>query len=513
MSNLENIKKILDSDAGLIIEDMSQPDAKKVVDNRFSLIKQSVNLAENKDDNFYAELIKLIANYVDQLYDKKVEDFPSIVLDENGEIAEQDYDELNSSDMFNLTKANQELSEKLFGYVCSILESNKDVKLDIETLKRLLNRNPKLFTLSVEESYLYRTFDYKKLIKIISENQTLEKSNISIDDVYQLLLDTCQINNDDVFGSLVKPEQFNQNHQKIDEILMWCNAKAFVEITNIIRQNFDKNFDRFRIAKKRNKNKFCEWLIVELLHYHADKDDCNLIHQILTDSEIEIDYDLYSADYFGQTDLKSIIALSGNKTIIKDLLSKEQNIQNYYGHGDRGIQLYILYAIVGDYEKAIANFEETYNFKHDLYDEDKNWDRSGYAYGGWGYEDSLARFIDSMCDSFKEDSVDYQMIINLISRVINSENVKYINLEETLTPIQDVLSANDFKLLVDALLAKHNSGNLGFLTVNDHEGMFTRYIICIASEDEVQKHLDAINKKEKNKVLTFNPTKKDDRKH
>lgn len=510
MSNLESIKKVLDSDAGLIVEDMLKPDDKKVVDNRFFLIKQNVELIENKDDDFYAELIKLIGNYIDQLYDKDVKDFPSIVLDETGERTTQDYDELNSSDMFNLTKANKELSEKLFEYICSILESNKDIKLDIETLKRLLNRNPKLFTLSVEKSYLYRTFDYKKLVKIINKNRTLEKANISIDEVYQLLLDTCQINNDDVFGSLVKPEQFSQNHQKIDEILTWCNAKAFVEITNIIRHNFDKNFDRFSIAKKRNKNKFCEWLIIELLHFHADKDDCNLIHQILTDSEIEIDYDLYSADYFGETDLKSIIALSGNKTIIKDLLSKEQNIQNYYRHGDRGIQLYILYAIVGDYEKAITNFEERYNFEYDLDDEDKNWDRSGYAYGGWGYEDSLARFIDSMCNSFKEDSVDYPMIINLISRVINSKNVKYINLEVTLTPIQEVLSADDFKLLVDSLLAKHNYGNLGFLTVNDHEGMFTRYIISIDNEDEVQKHLDAINKKEKNKVLTFNPTKRDD---
>lgn len=501
MNNLESIKKILNSDAGLIVEDMSQPTDKKVIDNRIALIKQNIESIKNKDDNFYAELIKLIGNYIDQLYDKKIKDFPSIVLDENGKTTTQDYDELNSSDIFNLTKSNKELSEKLFEYVCSILENNKDVKLDIETLKRLLNRNPKLFTFSVEECYLYRPFNYKKLVKIINENQTLEKSNISIDNVYQLLLDTCQINNNDVFGGLVKSEQFSQNHQKIDEILSWCNAKTFVEITNIIRQNFDNNFDRFSIAKKRNKNKFCELLIIELLHYHADKDDCNLIHQILTDSEIEIDYDLYSADYFGEKDLKSTIALSGNRTIIKDLLSKEQNIQNYYSYGDHGIQLYILYAVVGDYEKAITNFEEIYNFKHDLDDEDKNWDRSGYAYGGWGYEDSLARFIGNMCDSFKEDSVDYSMIINLISRVINSENVKYINLEETLTPIQEVLSTDDFKLLVDTLLEKHNSGNLGFLTVNDHEGMFTRYIISIANEDEVQNQLDILNKKEKNKVL------------
>ena len=511
MNILDNLKKVLESDAGLLIEDMSEPTVKKVVDNRLSLIKQNVNSVENKDDNFYAELIKLIANYIDQLYDKDINDFPSIVLDENGEIAEQDYDELNSSDMFNLTKANRELSEQLFDYVCNILESNKDIKLDTETLKRLLNRNPKLFSLSVEEDYLYRPFDFNRLTKIINENQTLEKSNIGIEEVYQLLLDTGQLNNDDVFGSLVKPDQFNQNHQKIDEVLTWCNAKAFVEITNIIRHNFNKDFDRFSIAKKRNKDKFCERLIIELLHWHTDKEDCDLIHQILTDSEIEIDYDLYSADYMGQTHLKSIIALSGNRTIIKDLLSKEQNIQNYYSHGDRGIQLYILYAIIGDYEKALVNFEENYNFKYDFDDEDNNWDRSGYAYGDWGYEDSLARLISSLCDSFKENSIDYSMIINIISRVINNKNIKYINLEETLAPIQEVLSDDDFKLLVDSLLEKYNTGSLGFLSVNDHEGMFTRYIIRIANEDEIQNDLNSLNIKEKNKNLIY--TKKDDKEH
>lgn len=511
MNNLEIIKKVLESDAGLVIEDISEPTVKKVIDNRLSLIKQNVNSSENKDDNFYAKLIKLIANFINQLYDKDVNDFPSIVLDENGEITEQDYDEINSSDMFKLTKANRELSKQLFDYVCSILESNNNITLDVETLKRLLNRNPKLFSLSVEKDYLYRTFDFNKLTKIINENQTLEKSKIDIEEVYQLLLDTCQLNNNDVFGSLVKPEQFKQNHQKIDEILTWCNAKTFAEITKIIKCKFDRDFDRFSIVKKRNKNKFCERLIIELLHWHADKEDCDLIHKILTDSEIEIDYNLYSADYTGQTDLKSIIALSGNRTIIKDLLSKEQNIQSYYSHGDHGIQLYILYAIIGDYEKALANFEKNYNFKYDLDDEDNNWDRSGYAYGSWGYKDSLARFFDSMCASFKEDSTDYSTIINLISCVMNNENVKYINLEETLTPIREVLSDDDFKLLVDALLRKHNSGNLGFLTVSDHDGMFTRYIISIANEDEIQNNLNDLNKKEKNKSLIH--TKKDDSKH
>ena len=83
---LEKIKKILDSDAGLI------NNKEKVVDNRFKLIKQNISLIENKDDDFYSELISLISNYIDKLYDSKIDDFPIIVFDENGERIPQEYD-------------------------------------------------------------------------------------------------------------------------------------------------------------------------------------------------------------------------------------------------------------------------------------------------------------------------------------------------------------------------------------------------------------------------------------
>ena len=109
MNYLETIKRILDSDAGLIIEDMSQSKNKKVIDNRLGLIKQIVNQADNKDDKFYTRLIKLISYYINQLYNEKVEDFPSIVYDGKFKKVEQKYDELNLNDMFNLKKANEEL--------------------------------------------------------------------------------------------------------------------------------------------------------------------------------------------------------------------------------------------------------------------------------------------------------------------------------------------------------------------------------------------------------------------
>lgn len=357
---LQKVKIILDSDAGLI------NNKQKVVDNRFGLIKQNIGLIENKDDNFYSKLISLISNYIDKLYDSKIDDFPIVVFDENGKRIPQEYDILDSRDMYKLIEANRNLSESLFKYVCEILKSNKDIKLDIDTLRKILNRNPKLFTLSVEQDYLYRNFDFKRLSRIMKSNDTLKKSNLKMDDIYQLLIDTCQLNNDDVFGSLVKPIDFQENHKKIDELLKCCNAKTFVQVTNIIRRNFDKDYDRLAILKQRKEKYFCERVLINMLKSHINESDSEFVHQILTDDDISIDYNHDWADYFGQTSLRELLAFSDNRTIIKDLLSKQDNIKNCYWHGDFKIQLYRLYAIIGDYKNALIYFNQNYNHAYDF---------------------------------------------------------------------------------------------------------------------------------------------------
>lgn len=511
MNYLNNIGIILESDPGLVIEDITKSTEKKVIDNRFNLIKQNIELINNKDVRFYTKLIKIISYYMDQLYDKNVEDFPSVVFDKNGEIDPQDYDEINSSDMFNLTCANKELSKELFEYVCNILEDKKNVKLDIDTLKCLLNRNPKPFDLSVEESYLYRPFDYKKLVNIIKENDTLKKSNINTDEIYQLLFDTSQLNNQDVFCGLVTPEQFNKNHQKIDKILSNCNAKSFGEITNIIRHNFDKNYDRLSFVKNRSKDKFGERLIIELLHLGVDEEDCNLIHSILIDSEIQIDYNRYYADYTGQTNLKSLIALSKKPIIIKDLLSKEQNVQNCYWHGESGIQLFRLYGIIGDYEKALTDFNDNYYYGGDYTEDfDDDFNRVGYTYGGWDYEDSVAEFVNDVCTSFNEQNTDYSVRKTLINNILNNDKVKYINLEETLSPIKKVLSDEDFKELLKNLFLKKHSGRLEFIVSEeiDDDSFLNQYVIRLANEKDIHNYLSSLSKS-KTKVLRLNSDKKD----
>lgn len=408
--------------------------------------------------------------------------------------------EFNSYNEIRFKRKNRDLAEQLFNYVCNILENNKNIKLDKETLKRLLNSNPTSLSSTIEEKYVARTFDFEKLSGIIRKNETIKKSNINIEEIYIILIETCQIYNEEVFVDLVTPEQYKENHKLIDEILPWCNAKVFIEVTNIIRQNYDKDFDRFSIIKRKNENKFCGKLIMELLNGHTNEETYDLIHQILSDSEIELDYNMYYCDYTGESDLKSIIALSENKTIIKDMMNKTTS-KSYYAHGEYGIELFIIYAIISEYEKALKEFEKKYKFESNLDDEDRNLDTNGYAYGRWGYEDSLAKFISKMCKSLQEDQKDNETIINLINQIINSENVKYINLEETLKPIQEIFSPEDFKLLIDAILEKHKLGKVKFLTISVHENMYTRYKISIANEEEIENQLRNLNKEEQTKKL------------
>lgn len=512
---LERVEAILKSEASLII--VNPADAKKISlrgnrvekkaeDNRFELLKQTIESMTNVDDKFYSKIIQIVATYINLLYDREI-DFGIVKVVNIADVfMESIY--FNDSDSFVLKSANRELAGQVFEYVCCILENNKDITLNFETFNGLLNRNPRLFTLTVEASFIDRPFDFVRLARIISKQQMLKKSNITIDEIYQLLIDTCQIDKEDVFRSLVDPDEYKRNHKKVDEFLMWCNARVFVVVTKIIKSYYDSSFDRFAIVKQRNKNHFCEQLIMELLSGHGESENYDLIHQILTDSDIKIDYETYYADYIGMSDLKSLIALSGNRLVIEDLLSDEGNIQDNYWHEEVHISSYMLYAIIGDYEKAIVEFESQYDSTCDLNDEDNNWDRSGFAYGGWQYQDSLAKFIENICISLKIDGIAYDEAVKLINRILNSSKIKYVNLKETLGPIQEIFSPEDFKLLLDNLFDRQKTGNLSFLKVEDYIDMFIRYRITLADENEIKKQLDHLSELAKGRSMTN--TKKED---
>lgn len=275
-----------------------------------------------------------------------------------------------------------------------------------------------------------------------------------------------------------------------------------MDITNIITRKLDENFDRLSIIKERKNGDFWERVIIQFLRCYLDAEEANFIHELLNDEERSIDYSLHFSDFAGQTSLRELMALSENETIIKDLLSKEENIHDYYGHGERMISLYMLYAIIGEYEQALNVFQKKYHYASGFTDDFVNgFNEDGYARGDFFYEDSLASFIEKICTSFNNKDIEYSTRVNIISRILNSENVKYINLEETLPLLKDALNDDDFSLLLDSFIEKYKSGKLGFIVVSELEEMYSRYDIRIASDEQVQEILSKFTKKQMSKVL------------
>lgn len=497
---MKNIKKILESDAGLISKKDGSNNI-EVVDNRLYLLNQEVQLRENKDNSFYENLVELLSDYMTTLYDGKYGEIPRVVFDKNGEKLDCDNRVLSDAEFTKLSIANKECADKLFNYIYAILKKEIDVKINIDTLTKLLNRNPKLFNLTAEKSYLYRSCNFEKMAKLLMENETLTKSNISEEEIYKLLIDTCQLDNEQVFKALVSKEQFKKVSEKIYAFLRKCNPKTFIDVTNIIIENYDPDFDRLAFIKQVSIPTYFENLIIELLRNCPRKQDFELIHQVLTDKNIKIDYGYDYSDYVGQFTLRDLIAFSKNKTIIKDLLSKKENIDLVYWRGEFRMDLYRLYAVTGEYEKALALFKEQYNYANDFSEDYNNgFDADGFAYGDFNYSDSLIEFVNDVCTSFKKETVDYETIKYIINEIINSENVKYINLEKILISLQSLLNEEDLNLLIESFVKKYNNKQLHFINVKEQDGIYGGYAIRISSAEEIQDILSQFSKIDENKL-------------
>ena len=63
-NELERVKTYLDSEVEMITTD-EEKQKRIIVDNRFELMINYINLIENKDEYFYSELVKLISIYID----------------------------------------------------------------------------------------------------------------------------------------------------------------------------------------------------------------------------------------------------------------------------------------------------------------------------------------------------------------------------------------------------------------------------------------------------------------
>ena len=217
MDYLEKIKDILESDAEVISNE-------DIIDNRMYLIKHYIDKINNIDDNFYIELIKLISNHINELCDEFT--YYKKTYDKKGNLINTNYN-IDNKIMYSLHSENKKFAKILFNYVCNILTNNKFIKLDKNTLKNLLNRRPKYSDLDLCH---YRPFDFEYLINIINENKLLEKASIDTDSLYQILLDTYQINNEYAFVNLISHEEFTKNKNKLNEILLCVKPEIFINI-------------------------------------------------------------------------------------------------------------------------------------------------------------------------------------------------------------------------------------------------------------------------------------------
>ena len=104
----EKIKTFLDSEAGLKIS-KNDTNEKCVVDNRFDLIKKCIDSTENKDDDFYSNLIELISIYID----KTIKEYESDIAG-FGRIAKMKFlTWINSKRKNRKTKQTKHLPEKV----------------------------------------------------------------------------------------------------------------------------------------------------------------------------------------------------------------------------------------------------------------------------------------------------------------------------------------------------------------------------------------------------------------
>lgn len=450
---LHQIKEILQSDASCEIKTQRKGnDLKttiKIEDNRFYNIRQLVKQIEQKNNKNYRKLIELISDYIGQIYDK--EDF------DNGTVCSNYYN-------YKQKKANDDFANQLFDYICKILKTNPDITLSIETLKKLLEQKSQLN--SDEE----RSLRFDKLAKILSTNKTLKKSGINTNEIYQILIQTSQLSNNEVFPFLITPEQFNEDHEQVDEFLKNCYAYDFIEVTDTIRACFDEKFDRLPFVLDNTKEHFAEDLIYYLSYWrHIKTDDFNIIHKLLSDKNRKIDFHRSFANMDDCPELYEVIMSYGDKTIIRDMLEhpNTKDIYNFNSFG-RSLKLCEICCYLGEYEKFLKELNK--NKGAEYLSEDKKVDyhlkQDNYITFNNYPQNLRTNYILEICDSLKSQNVDYNRIIHIISLIINDDNLNYFEPDRILPKLQELLSEEDFKDLLNVIVQKQKENKITLIRHN-----------------------------------------------
>ena len=542
---MEPIKQILDNQNVVVhLQDRKI----EIEDERINYLIRFID-SDKRNNAFYQQVIDELVREIDFLYQKEPPVFTGIVVDSqekalpdyksvcqnrwnvtspknqnllqdllmymspNSECTSQE-DQIEEA-IYTLekiqrqvTRSDRRLAENLFRYIGTILENYPDITLKKETITRLFNTNPELFPFSVDEIYDDRMLDYVSLAAIMNQNKTLEKSGFTTEDILKLLIDTYQVRNEKIWREFLTPEQLQTSHQTIDEFLSHCNAKMFVHISNIITRNFDANYDRYTLIKEHSKDNkaFPTAVLKELSHVAETEADYQLMKRLLTDDEIQIDWNLSHRDYFSETDinLKTDLALTRNPKILSILLQDSNRIHTYYSYDEAiYISLFEIYAILGDYEKSIQTFEEKFhdnqNYASYVDNPQKKLQKGIPIVIPPYFQDVFTQYIETLVKSFEDRKINETKRKEILSRVFNSKTITYINPAEVLEEIEPTLSKETFQELVTRLREREQNGEIRFVTREEY-GL--DQIIRTIKEDEVERVFSEFQPK---KTFTYTP--------
>ena len=544
---MEPIKQILDNQNVVVhLQDRKI----EIEDERINNLIHFID-SDKRNDAFYQQVIDELVREIDFLYQKEPPVFTGIVVDSqekalpdyksvcqnrwnvtspknqnrlqdllmymspNSECTSQE-DQIEEA-IYTLekiqrqvTRSDRRLAENLFRYIGTILENYPDITLRKETITRLFNTNPELFPFSVDEIYDDRMLDYVSLAAIMNQNKTLEKSGFTTEDILKLLIDTYQVRNEKIWREFLTPKQLQTSHQTIDEFLSHCNAKMFVHISNIITRNFDANYDRYTLIKEHSKDNkaFPTAVLKELSHVAETEADYQLMKRLLTDDEIQIDWNLSHRDYFSETDinLKTDLALTRNPKILSILLQDSNRIHTYYSYDEAiYISLFEIYAILGDYKKSIQTFEEKFhdnqNYASYVDNPQKKLQKGIPIVIPPYFQDVFTQYIETLVKSFEDRKINENKRKEILSRVFNSKTITYINPAEVLEEIEPTLSKETFQELVTRLREREQNGEIRFVTREEY-GL--DQIIRTIKEDEVERVFSEFQPK---KTFTYTPQK------
>lgn len=476
-SILKRIEQILQSDAEAKIEHVRRgPELITKItieDNRFHNIEQLIKQIKQKNNKNYRKLIELISDYIGPIYDKK--DF------DQGTVCSVEYYDKQSD-------ANHKFVEQLFNYICKILTSNPNISLNVETLKKLLKKRTR------KELSQIRLLDFKELANILRQNKTLQRSEISTSETYQILIETFQLRNKEVFTALITQEQFNENHELIDKFLKICNAYDFVNITDIIKKEFDPEFNESALASKNTSKHFVEDLIYYLIGNRRKNEerDYALMHTVLSDKNRTIDFHThYDRLENEDIELYIIIQMFGNQTIIKDMI-EHPNAKDIYGFNSimASLRLFEMRCHIGEYEKFLDELNQNKGAEYLSQNNeiDSCFKQTGYIELDKEPENLRTYYISKICDSLKSQNIDYNRIIHIISLIINDDNLNYFEPDYILPKLQELLSEEDFKDLLNVIAQKQKEGKLTLIEwKQESTNNKYRYIINKISVEEFER--------------------------